>query len=199
MNETVTIISVLLSSYLIGSIPFGVIVGRLYKVDITSVGSKNIGATNVLRALGPVPGAIVFICDALKGAVPVYIALFLGLDPLWVILAGFCAIVGHTFPVFLKFKGGRGVATALGVLLAAAPDVFLLVIILFAIILAFTRYVSLSSIVCSICAAIAMYYLGKPVPYVDFGIIIAALIIIKHIPNIRRLIAGEEHKIGEKI
>ena len=199
MNEYVVVGGLVLLSYLFGSIPFGIIISRLYKVDITKVGSGNVGATNVLRALGPFPAALVFVGDFAKGVIPVYLATFLNLEPLFIISAGLAAIVGHSFSIFLKFRGGRGVATGLGVLLGVAPDVFLLVIILAAIIIGFTRYVSLASVTGSVVAAASMYFFDKPMPYVIVTAMIALLIVIRHIPNIKRLVRGEERKIGEKI
>lgn len=185
-------------AYIAGSIPFGVFVSKLYKVDITKVGSKNIGATNVLRTLGPFPASLVFAGDFLKGAIPVYLASLAGLSPLWIILTGIAAILGHTFSIFLYFSGGRGVATGLGVLLAITPDVFLLVLVLAIIIMYFTRYVSLASITCSAVASLALVLFNKPLPYSIAVTAISALIIVKHIPNIKRLLAGTESKIGEK-
>jgi glycerol-3-phosphate acyltransferase PlsY len=198
MAQIILIILILIFAYVTGSIPFGVLVARLYKVDITQVGSKNIGATNVLRSLGAFPAALVFVLDFAKGLLPVYVATLAGLSPLGLVATGFAAIIGHTFSVFLKFKGGRGVATGLGVLLVITPDVFLLVLTLAVIIMAFTRYVSLASITCSIVAALAMLLFNKPLPYTIVVSVIALLIMIKHIPNIQRLLKGEEKKIGEK-
>jgi len=197
MAQPILIILITAFAYVAGSIPFGVLIGRLYKVDITQAGSKNIGATNVLRTLGPFPASLVFAGDFLKGALPTYLAVLAGLRPEWVILAGLAAIVGHTFSVFLNFSGGRGVATGLGVLLAITPDVFLLVLILGLLIMAFTRYVSLASITCSVVAAVSMFLFAKPLPYAIVVSLIAVLIIVKHIPNIQRLLKGEERKIGE--
>lgn len=197
MAQPILIILILAFAYVVGSIPFGVIVSRLYRVDITRVGSGNIGATNVLRTLGPFPAGLVFAADFLKGALPACLAVLAGLSPIWIILTGLSAILGHAFSVFLNFSGGRGVAAGLGVLLAITPDVFLLVLILGLLIMAFTRYVSLASITCSVVAAVSMFLFNKPLPYSIVVSLIAILIIIKHIPNIRRLLKGEERKIGE--
>jgi glycerol-3-phosphate acyltransferase PlsY len=140
--ETLSIILLAtILSYLLGSIPFGVIVAKFCKVDIQNVGSGNIGATNVLRTLGPVAGGVVFVLDLLKGTLAAVLAIWLLPSPLWIILASSMSIIGHMFPVFLKFKGGRGSATGLGVLLAIAPDVFLGAFILVVIIIGATRYV----------------------------------------------------------
>lgn len=190
---------VLILGYLLGSIPFGVIISSIYRIDITKVGSGNVGATNVLRAIGILPAAIVFALDLLKGALAVYLAIIVLGDPLLIVLTGIAAILGHMFSIFLKFKGGRGASTGLGVLLAIAPDVFLFAVILAAIIISFTRYVSLASITVPLCSAALMLFLGKPMPYVVATAAAAILIIIKHVPNIRRLLSGTERKIGEKV
>jgi glycerol-3-phosphate acyltransferase PlsY len=198
MDQNLLISGLFLASYLLGSVPFGVIISRLYKVDITKVGSGNIGTTNVLRTLGVIPAAMVLAGDFAKGLVPIYAAQFLELEPLFIVAAGLCAILGHSFPIFLKFKGGRGSATGLGVLLGITPDVFLLAAIIAATIIAFTRYVSLASIVTSIVVVVSMYFLDKPLPYIVGTSIIVFLIIVRHIPNIGRLFRGEERKVGEK-
>lgn len=192
------IIFSLLVSYLLGSIPFGVIIAKLFKVDIQKVGSGNIGATNVLRALGPVAGGTVFTLDLLKGTLATYSAIRLVGDPLWIILTGVFAIIGHMFPLFLKFKGGRGSATGLGVLLAFAPEAFVGAILLTIIIIALSRYVSLASITVPPIVALYMFVVDKPLPYSIATALVAILIIVKHISNIKRLFAGTERKIGEK-
>jgi len=199
MQRIYLIISVSLFSYIFGSIPFGVIAGKIYKVDITKVGSKNMGTTNVLRALGVVPALLVFTGDFLKGLLPVTLALLFGFEHLFVVIIGLIAIIGHTFPVFLKFKGGRGVATGLGVLLALTPDVFLLAAALALIIIGFTRYVSLASVLVSAVVPVSMYFWNKPLEYVVFTGVLALFIMLKHIPNIKRLLKGEERKVGEKV
>ncbi|MBU0687111.1 MAG: glycerol-3-phosphate 1-O-acyltransferase PlsY [Candidatus Margulisbacteria bacterium] len=188
----------ILISYLLGSIPFGFVLAKLFKVDIQKVGSGNIGATNVFRTLGPTAGVTVFILDLLKGTLATYIAILMLNDPLWIVISGFAAIVGHMFPVFLKFKGGRGSATGLGVLLGIAPEAFIGAMFLVALIIIITRYVSLASISVSPLVAIYMFAADKPLPYSIAAAIAALLIILKHIPNIKRLIKGTERKIGEK-
>jgi glycerol-3-phosphate acyltransferase PlsY len=188
----------LLLAYLLGSLPFGYLIGRWRGLDIRRYGSGNIGATNVFRTLGLGPGLMVFILDLLKGSVAVWLMIGLNNDPWLVILAGGLAILGHTFSVFLKFKGGRGAATGLGVLLAVAPEIFFFTIIIVAIIIAATRYVSAGSILGAVIVALAFSLTGRPLPYTLLAWIVALLIIVRHIPNIKRLIAGTEPKIGEK-
>lgn len=185
----------LLLAYLLGSIPIGYLIGRWRGLDIRRYGSGNIGATNVFRTLGLGPGLLVFILDLLKGSVAVWLMIGLNNDPWLVILAGGLAIIGHTFSIFLNFKGGRGAATGLGVLLAVAPEIFFFTIIIVAIIIAVTRYVSAGSILGAVIVALAFSLTDRPLPYTLLAWIVAWLIIVRHIPNIKRLIAGTEAKI----
>lgn len=195
---TPNILLVILVAYLLGSIPFGFLIPKIWNLDIRRQGSGNIGATNVFRTLGPVAGIIVFILDLLKGTIPVLIAQQVTADPWLIILAGATAVVGHTFPVFLKFKGGRGSATGLGILLGVAPDIFLGALILVIIIILITHYVSLASITTPPLVTLSFYLLKRPLPYTLVAGLITLLIIIRHIPNIKRLIRRTEPKIGLK-
>jgi len=189
---------ILVSGYFLGAIPFGVIVARLFKVDIQKVGSKNIGATNVFRSIGALPGITVFALDLLKGTAAAYLAVIYLIDPWLVILAGLLAILGHMFSIFLRFKGGKGSAVGLGVLLAIAPDVFIFSIILVALLIALTRYVSIASIFGSMATTVLMFLFKKPLPYVLVAILATLLILFKHIPNMKRLLKGTEPKLGAK-
>ncbi|OGC24924.1 acyl-phosphate glycerol 3-phosphate acyltransferase [candidate division WOR-1 bacterium RIFOXYB2_FULL_42_35] len=189
---------VLLSAYLLGSIPFGLIIGRLWKIDVRQHGSGNIGATNVFRILGPVPGVIVFVLDMLKGYVSILLASQLIGDPWLIIATGLIVILGHMFPLFLKFKGGRGVATGVGVLLGLSPLTFLIAMSTFVLVLFVTRYVSLSSMLATIVAAIIFFITKKPLPYLTIVVVGTLLIIWKHRPNIHRLLNKTEPKIGVK-
>lgn len=184
----------LFSSYFIGAIPFGYIIAKLQGIDIQKQGSGNIGATNVFRTLGPTLGIIVFILDALKGSLAVIIATAFSLNPFWIILCATLAILGHMFPIFLGFKGGKGAATGVGVLLVLDWRIFGICFILVATIILLTRYVSLASITVPIIATILMYTFDKPLPYTIATAIMALVIIIKHRSNIKRLIKGEERK-----
>jgi glycerol-3-phosphate acyltransferase PlsY len=188
----------MLGAYLLGSIPFGYLIPKIWNVDIRRQGSGNIGATNVLRTLGPVPAIIVFICDMAKGTIPVLFARQLLLDPWLIVLAGATAVLGHTFPIFLKFKGGRGSATGLGILLGIAPDIFLGAFILVALIILITRYVSVASLAVPPLVTLAFYLLKRPPAYTLVSGLITLLIIVRHIPNIKRLINGTERKVGAK-
>ncbi|MFC1767774.1 glycerol-3-phosphate 1-O-acyltransferase PlsY [Candidatus Margulisiibacteriota bacterium] len=193
----------LLAAYLIGSIPFGVIIGRLYKIDIRSVGSGNIGATNVFRNLGAIPGSIVFGLDVVKGVLPIHIA-YMMIQPdsafkYWIfILTGAFAVIGHIYPLYLRFKGGKGGATSLGVLIGLMPNIAVIAILTFMITLFLTRFVSVSTIITTIAATIAIWLMAKPTEYLTIGIVIILFIIYKHIPNIKRVIAGTEPKVGKK-
>ena len=188
----------MLAGYLLGSIPFGLLIGKIMKIDVRKSGSGNIGATNVLRTLGVGPGALVLILDTLKGAVPVWLAQAYSGDPLIIVLCGLAAIIGHTFPIYLGFKGGKGVATSGGVLLGLAPDMFVFAILLFLVIVGLTRFVSVGSILTALTLFIVFIILGKPLPYTVLVGLAAVLIVIRHRPNIKRLIAGTELRIGEK-
>ncbi|NPB07370.1 MAG: glycerol-3-phosphate 1-O-acyltransferase PlsY [Aquificae bacterium] len=185
-----------LLGYLSGSLIFGEIVARLKGVDLRSVGSGNVGATNVTRALGKKYGILVFLLDALKGFLPVYGAsLVLGKDSPWVALTGLAAVVGHMYPLFFGFKGGKGVATAFGVLLGFSPAAAFLSLCIWAGVLLWKRYVSLASMVSALGGVFLLALLGKPLPFVLAGLVIALLIIYRHGDNINRLLTGREPKV----
>jgi len=182
-------------SYLIGSIPFGLILTRLFGAgDLRAIGSGNIGATNVLRTGRKSLALATLLLDALKGTVPVWIGdTFFGPD--MAIVAGLGAVIGHCFPIWLKFYGGKGVATAAGVILAMTPFAGLLAFVVFLVIVVFTRYVSLGSILAAVCSAPLAYVLGQIQP-AELYLLIALIIVVKHHENIRRLIAGGESKLS---
>jgi glycerol-3-phosphate acyltransferase PlsY len=191
--------------YLIGSIPFGVIVGKFAGVDIRKVGSGNIGATNIYRTLGTFPALMVFLLDMIKGTGAVHIAQFLLPSStvilsreFFYVLSGIAAVIGHSYPVYIGFKGGKGSATGLGVLLGIAPDLFIIAMIYTAFAIAVTRYVSVTSITGVILLSVLMFSFHKPTEYLIASVIVAALVIYRHIPNIKRLMAGTEPKIWGK-
>jgi len=192
------IVLVLLLSYLVGSIPFGILISRAFNINILEVGSGNIGATNVLRSLGAGPAALVLLFDMLKGAFAVYLAVLIINSYTWIIAAGLMAVIGHMYSVFLKFKGGKGIATGLGVLLGIAPDLFVITLIVGIAVIVVTRYVSLGSLTGAVVLPILMFASHKPPQYAWTTVVIGILIVIRHIPNIKRLTAGTENKIGEK-
>jgi glycerol-3-phosphate acyltransferase PlsY len=191
---------ILVLSYLLGSVSFGIIVTKLKKnIDIRDFGSGNIGFTNVLRVVGKGPAAIVLVGDALKGSLGVVLGYYLGeASYSYAVLGGLAAMLGHTYPVYFGFKGGKGVATGLGVIIALAPDVTLIALIIFLITVFFSRYVSLGSILAALSVPIFLYFFKKPFPVFLFGVLGAAFVIYNHKANIVRLYQGNENKIGQK-
>ena len=198
MVQIIIAILIFLASYLLGSIPFGVIAGYLYKVDIRKKGSGNIGATNILRTLGIVPAALVFGADMLKGTASVLLAIHYINEPWINITAGICALLGHSFSIFLKGKGGKGAATGIGIILGLAPTLFIYTLLIFIGILATSKYVSLSTLISASSLVALMIITQKPLPYSLISGIGTVIIFIRHISNIQRLLAGTETKIGEK-
>ncbi|HOQ33600.1 MAG TPA: glycerol-3-phosphate 1-O-acyltransferase PlsY [Candidatus Hydrogenedens sp.] len=184
-------------SYLLGSIPTGLWIGLLfYKKDIRKYGSGNIGATNALRVLGKIPGAIALLLDALKGFVPVILVkTFLSEYSYLPLFTGISAIFGHLFSIFLLFKGGKGVATGTGVYLALAPIPTLIAGLVFFIFAFSTRMVSVGSISSAITLAILTLFLYKnDIIFVIITCLVAILVVYKHRSNIQRIIRGEENK-----
>lgn len=192
-------------AYFLGSIPFGYLLLKIFrKQDVRTIGSGNIGATNVARSGAKGLGIATLVLDALKGFLAVFVAERLAADsePLrYMALAALFAILGHMFPIWLKFKGGKGVATGVGVFLALAPKAVLIVLLIFAAIVAVSRYVSLGSIVASALFPVffLLMYRANTTPTTVLLVCgVAALIIWKHRDNIRRLASGTEHKFGAK-
>ncbi len=195
------------AAYLLGSIPVGYLLVRLFRhQDIRTVGSGNIGATNVLRSGGKGLGAATFVLDVVKGAAAVWLAAVVAAPLLPSMpqrnveaLAALCAVLGHMFPVWLRFRGGKGVATGFGVFLVAAPLAALAAITVFALIVAITRYVSLASILGAASFPVFAWFMvsgSRPAFFIAVQAIVALLIIVKHEPNIRRLLTGQEHRFG---
>ena len=198
--------AILAIAYLLGSIPFGYILVRIFlKEDIRSVGSGNIGATNVARSGAKGLGLATLALDALKAAAAVLIAKHFfpslnGLPSTFAIAAGVTAVLGHIFPIWLGFKGGKGVASALGVFLALAPFVALSSLGVFILIVALTRLVSLASIIAAISVPLFTLVLppGRSPALIAGFSIISIVVILKHHANIRRLLSGTESKFGSK-
>lgn len=183
-------------AYLVGSIPSGLILGKLFwHTDLRKYGSHNIGATNAWRTLGKVPGIIVFLVDSLKGQAGVLLGLSLVGTPLAAVIGGLLAIVGHSFSLFLRFHGGKGVATSLGVLTMLMGNVTLIVFVLWFTIVYMTRYVSLGSVVAGVITPILAALFAYPMEYIVFTVIAALLVIVRHRENIKRLMNGTENKI----
>ncbi|HMD86407.1 MAG TPA: glycerol-3-phosphate 1-O-acyltransferase PlsY [Terriglobia bacterium] len=190
-----------LFAYLLGSIPFGYLIVRWQKgVDVRSTGSGSTGATNVMRNLGIAGFVATFILDVGKGTVAVLLASRLTSgDPRWIAASSVAAILGHCFPVWLKFRGGKGVATGVGVFLALAPLQVALALALFAIVVAIWRYISLGSIVATAAFPLLVYFMKHPPLPIVLGAAGGALIIItRHHANIGRLLSGTENKVGKK-
>lgn len=191
---------VIIIAYLLGSIPFGLLIGKIKGIDLRKFGSGNIGATNAYRILGFKWGLLVAVLDILKGIIAVQIAQ--SLLPAQTsgsfiihILAGLAAIAGHNWSIFLGFNGGRGVATAVGVLLKLEPLVILILLFVWLGIIFITRYVSLASITSALLVPFLMFFLGSPGVYIIFGVLTAVFVIYRHRPNIARLLAGNENRI----
>ncbi len=183
-------------AYLLGSVPNGLLLCRaIWHIDIREHGSRNIGATNVYRTLGKGPGALVFALDFLKGFLAVYIAMLLVGTPLSMVLGGIAAILGHSASVFLRFKGGKGVATGLGVIAMLMPAVTGVVFFAWLVIVLVTRYVSLGSIVGAALVPVLAFLFDCPTEYTVFGVLAAVLVIVRHHTNITRLLNGTESKI----
>ena len=183
-------------AYLVGSIPSGLILGKLFwHTDLRKYGSHNIGATNAWRTLGKVPGIIVFLAHSLKGQAGVLLGLSLVGTPLAAVIGGLLAIVGHSFSLFLRFHGGKGVATSLGVLTMLMGNVTLIVFVLWFTIVYMTRYVSLGSVVAGVLTPILAALFAYPMEYIVFTVIAALLVIVRHRENIKRLMNGTENKI----
>ena len=191
-----TTLAVIVFAYLCGSIPTGVLLSRRRGVDPRDVGSGNIGATNVARVAGPTAGVLTLIGDLLKGLVPVLMARRIGLSPSAVAVVGLSAFFGHLYSCFLGFDGGKGVATALGVLLGAAPLGAAILVGIFLLTIALTRFVSLASLLAAMLASPLLLALGYPTTTVAIGVVTAALIAFRHRDNIRRLRFGTEPRVG---
>ncbi len=187
----------ILVAYVIGSIPTGLILAKsLGHVDIRSIGSGNIGATNVYRNLGRRLGALTLAGDALKGFLPVLLARVILQEEVWIAPVGAAAFLGHVYPLFLRFKGGKGVATGLGVFLCMAPLSVIPLLIVFALVVYCFRTVSLASLLSATSLPLILYLLDYPTVYLQFGFFFVAMVFLSHRENIRRLIAGTEPKVS---
>lgn len=188
----------LLAGYACGSIPTGVMVGRYAGVDVRAVGSGNVGATNVARSAGRGAGIITLVVDVAKGALPVWVARWLGESPAVVALVGLAAVAGHLFPIFSRFRGGKGVATAAGVFLVLTPLALTLSCAAFALTIGAARIVSLASIVAVGILPIAAALIGYPTAVLTVAAVVAVAVWIAHRDNIRRLVNGTEPRFSRQ-
>lgn len=191
------------AAYLLGSIPFGLILAKLFGVgDVRKAGSGNVGATNVARVAGPLAGILTLVLDAAKGAAAVWLAArFANESAAWMTFAGLAALAGHCFPVWLRFRGGKGVATAAGMFLVLCPPALLGSVLVFILVVVFSRYVSLGSIAAAAAMPLLIYLLWAPrhAPplIVTFGAFAAAMLVVyKHDANIQRLVEGREARFS---
>jgi len=212
---TSSFIILIVASYLLGSVPFGVLIAKAHGKDLRSIGSGNIGATNVSRALGKKWAYICFILDCLKGLVPMLAAKPLATPltvttlSLW-LTVGCAAILGHIFPVYLKFKGGKGMSTCMGIILGLYPYYTLpglIAFIIWVICVLLWRYVSLASIIAAVIFPISLitaifsfqnWHLADLWPLIIVALALSALVIVRHVENIKRLLEGSEHKVLQR-
>lgn len=186
-------------AYVIGSIPFGVLVAKAKGVDLQNVGSRNIGATNVFRTVGKGAALVTLFGDFLKGAAAVMLGRVMIGGDFWEGIAGIAAIVGHIYSIFLSFRGGKGVATSFGVLAIYSPFSALISFIIWVLTAAYTRYSSLAAITAFVSLPLIFVVFNASIIKISFAIALTFLITLKHRDNIKRLLEGTEAKIGEKV
>jgi acyl phosphate:glycerol-3-phosphate acyltransferase len=187
-----------LVGYVLGSVPTGLLVGRAFGVDVRKVGSGNIGMANVLRAAGRWPAVLTMIGDILKGLFPVLLARTLTGNAWVLALVALAAVVGHCWPVFLRFKGGKGVATGAGTSIGLAPLVGLGLFAFWWVVVLSSRYTSLGAIAVMVVSPFAFWLSGQPLPYVLYTLAGGALVLWRHRENARALLRGTERKIGQR-
>jgi len=188
-------VGILLFAYLLGSVPTGLVLGFLSGVDVRQGGSGNIGASNVVRLVGWKAGLITLLFDTAKGFVPVVLSAQLNFDPEVQALTALAAFFGHLFPVFLRFRGGKGVATALGILFVLAPWVVMALILVFCLVVLATRWISLASLTAAVFAPALVWVLSYQVSVLWATLIMGVFIILRHHENIKRLCSGTEPKL----
>lgn len=202
-NEVVASVCWLVGAYLVGSVPFGYLIGRMRGVDVRTVGSKNIGATNVYRTVGKRWGFLAFFCDFTKGFVPTLLCSLYAArhadGGAWLanlpVCVGLACVVGHTLTVFMRFKGGKGVATAFGMFLALVPYPTLAAFVVFVVTVWLSHYISLGSILAAVVLGAAVWFFPATLPLRIVADVIAAFVVIKHRTNIQRLMKGCENRI----
>ena len=189
-------VALVVFAYVLGSVPTGLWLGlRLKKVDIREHGSRNIGATNTLRVLGKGLGAVALVCDMAQGAAPVLLAMNESATEYIPLICGLAAILGHTFSLFIKFKGGKGVATSAGVFFALTPIPMAAALGAFLLTFAASRMVSLGSILAAVVFAIAIWVMPHDMVLRGIGSLVAAMVVFRHRENIKRIVSGNENKI----
>jgi len=189
----------ILCGYVLGSVPTGLLVGRAFGVDVLEVGSGNIGMANVLRAAGKWPAVLTMLGDLLKGLLPVLIARALT-DNAWVIAgAALAAVIGACWSVFLRFKGGKGVATGAGTTIGLAPLIGLGLFVFWWVVVLLSRYTSAGAISVMILTPLVFFVTGQPLPYVLYTVAGGMLILWRHRENVRALLAGTERRFGERV
>ncbi|MFQ5828922.1 MAG: glycerol-3-phosphate 1-O-acyltransferase PlsY [Candidatus Methylomirabilia bacterium] len=189
----------LLLVYLLGAVPIGYLVARVRgRVDLRQHGSGNIGATNVLRTLGKGPAVLTLLADIAKGWTAVWLAEALGPEPWWGAAGALVAIIGNCWSVFLRFKGGKGVATGLGAFLSLMPLAVLPAVLVWGVVALTFRYVSLASLTASVCLPLGALLLQYPLPEVLAAVAAVAVIVWRHKDNLARLLSGSEHRVGKE-
>ena len=194
----IAIVLLIIFAYVMGSVPSGYILGKMSGIDVRSIGSGNIGATNVVRALGKGRGALTLFADAAKGYLPVWVALRLEVGAVTIALVAIAAFLGHLYPLFLNLQGGKGVATALGALLASQPMATLVLILVFDVAVLASRIVSLGAIAAAIAAPVVLWFFSQSPVFVAMGVFLGAMVILRHRGNIQRLLAGTEPRFGTR-
>ena len=184
-------------AFLIGSIPFGIIIAKAKGVDLKKVGSGNIGATNVLRSIGKYPALLTLLGDVLKGTAAIALGRYFGSGPVFEGLVGFCAILGHNFSLFLGFRGGKGVATSFGVLSIYSPQTALFTFIIWLIVVMTTKYSSLGALVSFGLLPLSILFFDHN-DKIIIAFLITILIFVRHKDNIKRLLSGTERKMGKR-
>ena len=190
-----TFFCLIILSYFFGAIPSGVWIGKIFKnIDVRDYGSKNSGATNSYRVLGAKLGIAVLVIDVLKGFIPLYIASKFNLAYNDLVILGLVAILAHTFSCFISFKGGKGVATSLGVFLFLAPVITLILLVIFILVVYLTKYISLGSITAAFLLPIFTFFTHRDTYLFTLSVVIAIFVIYRHKTNISRLLSGTENK-----
>ncbi|MDQ6993679.1 MAG: glycerol-3-phosphate 1-O-acyltransferase PlsY [Mariprofundus sp.] len=196
---TISLLAAIAAAYLLGAIPFGLLLSRaITGLDPRQHGSGNIGATNALRTGGKMVGALTLLADIIKGVIPVTLAIYSELSEVWIGTIAAATFIGHIYPVYLRFRGGKGVATMLGVMLPWQPWVALAGIVLWYVIMKLSHYVSLASILAAIALPLTIFLTGGSLPALLVGMLIASLVTLKHASNIKRLLDGTESTTRKK-